>query len=131
MLWPKVNKSERGTLCAIQSDGLPFVPQRIFYVTDVPKGFRRGNHAHWTTQQVLICIQGEIIVELDHGNRCLEVSLLPNESVFVDKLVWDSQVYKTGHDILMSICSTEHNPEDYITDYDFFKDFRKREEMKS
>ena len=120
MLWPKVNKSERGTLCAIQSDGLPFVPQRVFYVKDVPKGARRGKHAHYTTKQLLVCVKGEIVVALDDGGRLQHVLLNEDDSVFVDNLIWDSQIYQTGNDILMSICSTEHDPKDYITDYDTF-----------
>jgi hypothetical protein len=46
--------------------------------------------------------------------------LHPNQSVFVDKLVWDSQVYLTGDDMLMSICSTPYDKKDYIEDFDSF-----------
>ena len=50
-------------------------------------------------------------------------------SVFVDKLVWDSQVYMTGDDILMSICSTPHDDSDYIKDFEEFRKIRKNYEQ--
>ena len=37
-----------------------------------------------------------------------------------DKMVWDSQVFTTGNDILLSICSTAYDREDYIEDFDEF-----------
>ena len=47
--------------------------------------------------------------------------LKKNQMIFVDKLVWDSQTYMTGRDTLLSICSTEYDPEDYITDIEELK----------
>ena len=115
----EVHSSERGSLTVMEKN-IPFIPKRIFYVKDVPKGSRRGEHAHYKNRQVLICIKGSILVELDYGNRVEQVTLKENDGVLVENMVWDSQVYQTGEDILMSICSTEHNPEDYITDYGVF-----------
>jgi len=120
MRWTQVHKSDRGTLAVVESKTMPFVPKRMFYVKDVPKGSRRGNHAHYTTRQLLVCVKGKILVELDYGNETQQVLLNEDDSVLVNSLVWDSQVYQTGDDILMSICSTEHDPEDYITDHDIF-----------
>ena len=113
-------KDERGALVPIDFDKLPFTPKRIFYVKNVPRGEERGGHAHYSTKQILVCIQGEIEVRLDTGDSYRIVNLKENESVFVDKLVWDSQVYKTGYDILMSIASELYDESDYIRDYNKF-----------
>jgi dTDP-4-dehydrorhamnose 3,5-epimerase-like enzyme len=113
-------KDPDGTLVPIEFDKLPFVPKRMFYVCDIPKDEERGNHAHYETKQVLICVQGEILVKL-HNGKTLETTILkPNQSVFVDKMVWDSQVFLTGNDVLMSICSTPYDKADYIEDFDSF-----------
>lgn len=119
MQWP-IHENEKGLLVPMELDQLPFVPKRIFYVKNVPKGSVRGNHAHYKTQQVLTCLQGIVQVKLDYGDKIWEVTLNANESVFCDKMVWDSQTYVTDDAILMSICSTPHDPEDYITDYEKF-----------
>ena len=117
--WP-IFKDPDGLLIPIEFDNLPFTPQRIFYVSGVPKGEERGMHAHYNTQQVITCLQGEIVVKLHDGSVLQEHTLRPNEWVFIDRLIWDSQIFLTGNDILMSICSTKYNPTDYITDYDTF-----------
>jgi dTDP-4-dehydrorhamnose 3,5-epimerase len=117
--WP-IFKDPDGLLIPIEFDNLPFTPKRIFYVSGVPKGEERGMHAHYNTQQVITCLQGEIVVKLHDGFVLQEHILRPNEWVFIGRLIWDSQVFLTGNDILMSICSTKYDPKDYITDYDTF-----------
>ena len=116
----KAFEEPEGMLVPIEFDKLPFVPKRIFYVCEIPKGEERGRHAHFETQQVLICVKGRILVKLHDGTRLESIMLHPNQSVFVDKLVWDSQVYLTGDDMLMSICSTPYDKKDYIEDFDSF-----------
>ena len=110
-----------GILVPIEFNILPFEPKRVFYVLDVPKDEERGMHAHYETQQVLTCLQGEILVKLHDGHALREYKLSPNEWVFVDKMVWDSQVFLTGNDILMSMCSTKYSKSDYIENFETFK----------
>tara|TARA_Y100000310_G_C20290047_1_gene626775 strand:- start:135 stop:518 length:384 start_codon:yes stop_codon:yes gene_type:complete len=116
----KIFEDEDGILVPIEFSNLPFKPQRIFYVSNVPKGEERGLHAHYETQQILTCIKGQILVRLHDGDLLKEHTLNPNESIFIDRLTWDSQVFLTGEDILLSICSTSYNKEDYIEDFNTF-----------
>ena len=109
----------RGSLTALDFNNLSFDPKRIFYVKNVPKNTERGTHHN--TRQYLICLQGKIQVKLFDGHRETHYLLERNQVLFVDKLVWDTQLYLTGDDILLSICSTEYNPDDYITDIEEFK----------
>jgi dTDP-4-dehydrorhamnose 3,5-epimerase-like enzyme len=113
-------KDPDGTLVPIEFNKLPFVPKRMFYVCDIPKDEERGNHAHYETKQVLICVQGEILVKLHDGTSLTKIMLQPNQSVLVDNMVWDSQVFLTGNDVLLSICSTPYDKKDYIEDFDSF-----------
>jgi len=116
----QIFEDEDGTLVPIEFSNLPFKPQRIFYVANVPKGEERGLHAHYKTQQILTCIKGQILVRIHDGVSLTEHTLNPNESIFIDRLTWDSQVFLTGDDILLSICSTSYNKEDYIEDFNTF-----------
>ena len=118
-------KDPDGTLVPIEFNRIPFVPKRIFYVCDIPKDEERGNHAHYETKQLLICVQGEIIVKMHNGRYLESIKLTPNQSVLVDKMIWDSQIFLTGNDVLLSICSTEYNKKDYIEDFDLFLDLTK------
>lgn len=109
-----------GVLIPIELSSLPFIPKRVFIVKDVPALEERGNHAHYETQQVLICLKGKITVKLFDGKSLANFILDEGNSIFVDKLIWDSQVFMTGNDVLLSICSTEYNPLDYINNLEEF-----------
>lgn len=114
----RIINDDQGTLVPIEN--LPFEIKRVFYVTNVPEGEERGNHAHYNTQQLLICIKGKIIVKLfdGHNNECYTIE--ENQSVFVDKLIWDSQVFLDKNTVMLSLCSTNYDNKDYIEDKDYF-----------
>jgi UDP-2-acetamido-3-amino-2,3-dideoxy-glucuronate N-acetyltransferase len=114
-------KDSRGDLLPLNFSNLPFTPKRIFMVTQVPKDVKRGDHAHYTTKQLLVCLKGVIEVELFDGVRSFESTLEEGDSLYVPEMVWDSQVFKTGEDILMVLASTDYDPSDYITDMGKFK----------
>jgi hypothetical protein len=116
----KTIKDDDGTLVPIEFSDLPFKVKRIFYVCDVPKGEERGNHAHFETRQLLICLQGSILVKIHDGKDLKEYRLMPNQSVLVERMMWDSQVFGTGSDVLLCICSTSYNKSDYIEDFEEF-----------
>jgi dTDP-4-dehydrorhamnose 3,5-epimerase len=122
MLKLKQIKDDDGILVPIEfNEIVPFCVQRIFYVTGVPAGEERGNHAHYRTQQLLICIQGRIVVKLYNGKTHRRFTLLPGQFVHVDRMIWDSQIFETGHDILLSLCSTNYDFNDYIIDKEEFR----------
>ena len=116
----KIIKDDDGTLVPIELSDLPFEPRRIFYVSGVPKGEERGNHAHFETQQILVCLQGSILVKLHDGTDLKEYRLKPNQAILVEKMIWDSQVFETDNDVLLAICSTNYDKSDYIEDFSDF-----------
>ena len=111
---------DRGWLMAIDFSKAPFPCKRIFFVGGVPKGMRRGDHAHHETQQWLICLKGRIKVGLHNGKELTEFEISKGDTVHIDKLTWDYQEFLTGGELLAVLCSTEYNPADYILD---FKEF--------
>lgn len=111
--------NEKGKLAAINKD-LDIDVNRIFYVTQVPKGETRGHHAHRNNIQMLICIHGEILVTLDDSKEKQEVLLKQDQSVIVDKMVWATEKYITGNDTLLVLCSDEYDEKDYIRNYEQF-----------
>ena len=114
-----------GDLVPINFSELPFTPKRVFYVNNVPAGQERGCHAHYKCQQILICLQGQVLVRTHDGKRLTEQTLNPNDCAFIDNMTWDSQVFVTGKEILLSLCSTEYDKSDYIEDFDKFLDIKR------
>jgi dTDP-4-dehydrorhamnose 3,5-epimerase-like enzyme len=112
---------EQGSLVPIEFKVLPFVPVRIFWVMDVPKGIIRGNHAHFVTRQLIICVKGLIEVNLYNGVETKVLTIKEHEGVYIKNFVWDSQKFVEEGSILLVFCSTPYTPGDYITDMDAFK----------
>ena len=103
---------------------LPFVAKRFFVVSDVPGREVRGEHAHKTLHEFLVCLKGSLSVVLDDGKVREEVELdSPNVGLHVPPQVW-RVVYKYTPDTLMlSLCSHVYDPADYIRDYSDFLAF--------
>jgi dTDP-4-dehydrorhamnose 3,5-epimerase-like enzyme len=105
-----------GILIPIEFNTIKFSPKRIFSVNDVPKNSIRGEHAHYKTEQLLVCVQGKIIVGLDNGKICEEYELNPGEAIYIDKMIWDYQKFITGNEFMLVLASTNYDPLDYIND---------------
>lgn len=116
----KIIREERGDLVPIEFYDLPFLPKRAFYVIEVPAGEVRGNHAHYQCQQFLFCVSGMIEVKLFNGVKTSIYTLLPGQGILVDALVWDSQNFLTGKDVLLVFASMPYDAKDYILDRDEF-----------
>jgi UDP-2-acetamido-3-amino-2,3-dideoxy-glucuronate N-acetyltransferase len=115
----------RGNLSVIEfEDLLPFKAKRCFWVFDVSGKHVRGEHAHKTLQQFLICIKGSCSVVLDDGFTRQEITLdKPNKGLYLPPLVWGTQ-YKHSQDcVLVVFASDIYDPSDYIRDYNEFKEF--------
>jgi len=107
---------ETGILRYMELTDLKFIPRRMYYITDTPKGEIRGKHGHYEDQQYIFCVQGQVKVDLYSKDGVENIMLTPGEVVFLDRMVWAQQEYMTGHDILLVLCSTAFNQADYFYD---------------
>ncbi|MDJ0923762.1 MAG: WxcM-like domain-containing protein [Acidimicrobiia bacterium] len=97
---------------------LPFVPQRVFFVFDVPGEKVRGEHAHKACAQLLVAVHGALSVVVDDGERSQEVRLdRPSVGLLLPPRVWGIQYQFTEHAVLAVFASTPYDPDDYIRDY--------------
>tara|TARA_R110002020_G_scaffold78506_2_gene197410 strand:- start:6224 stop:6634 length:411 start_codon:yes stop_codon:yes gene_type:complete len=122
----KSNSAANGSLVPIElSADIPFEPKRIFYVYGVPAGDVRGQHAHFTTKQLLICLSGEIRVICDDGkHRNIYTLDSPDKALYIPELVWDECEYILQNSVLLVLSSTSYDLKDYITDYQQFLELK-------
>ena len=115
-----------GKLTPIELDrDLLFEVKRIFYVYGVHDQEDRGEHSHHTTEQVLICLNGQVKVLCDDGKDRKEWILdKPNEALYIPNLIWDEQVYYDKNTVLLVLSDTLYDPEDYIDDYEEFRSLK-------
>ncbi|MBN2157869.1 MAG: WxcM-like domain-containing protein [Spirochaetes bacterium] len=112
----------RGSLSVAEyGQYLPFIPHRYFLVFDVVSKKVRGEHAHKTLHEFLVCPKGSCAVVVDDGANSQEIVLeAPNVAVHIPPMVWTVQYKYTKDAVLLVLASDVYKPEDYIRDYDEF-----------
>ena len=101
--------------------GLPFVPRRFFVISSVPGEDIRGEHAHRELHQLLLCLAGSVVVDVDDGERRRTVVLdCPQVGLHLEPMVWASQHQYTADAVLLVLASREYDPADYIREYGEF-----------
>jgi dTDP-4-dehydrorhamnose 3,5-epimerase-like enzyme len=102
-------------------DEIPFRPKRFFTVFNVPESDIRGEHAHKSCQQFLICIKGSVVLTVDDGKqqKCITLNR-PNLGVYIPSMIWGIQSQYSRDAVLLVFASDAYDPKDYIRDYDEF-----------
>jgi len=110
----------RGSLSVSElGQALPFAPKRIFYVWGVPNSRVRGEHAHRTCAEFIVCVAGSCRVLADDGTNRGEVALNSlTIGLYIAPMVWTSQYQFTPDTVLAVAASHGYDPDDYIRDYD-------------
>lgn len=102
---------------------IPFDIKRIYYISKVPEGTRRGFHAHKELKQLLFCPYGRIQLVLENANGREEIELYdPSIGVVIEEPTWREMLWLQKDSVLCVAASDYYKPEDYIRDYDEFKE---------
>ena len=102
--------------------GMPFAPRRFFVISDVPDQSIRGEHAHRELHQLLVCLAGSVVAEVNDGSASRSVLLdVPHVGLHIPPLVWGAQHHYTRDAVLMVLASAEYDPADYVRDFAQFK----------
>ena len=117
---PTVNAGELSFFEA--SHDVPFEIKRIYYISKVPEGVRRGFHAHRKLKQLLFCPYGRIQLVLENEIGREEIELFdPSVGVLIDRPTWREMLWLQKDSVLCVAASEFYEPEDYIRDYSAFK----------
>ena len=100
---------------------VPFEFKRMYYISKVPEGTRRGFHAHKKLKQLLFCPYGRIqlILENQHGREEIELSD-PSIGVVIEEPTWREMLWLQKDSVLCVAASDYYEAEDYIRNYDEF-----------
>lgn len=105
---------------------VPFDVKRIYYLYDVPGGADRGGHAHKELYQLIVAASGSFTVTLDDGKEKKPFTLnRPYQGLLVKPGIWRTLTDFSGGSICVVLASELYDPEDYIRDYEDFKNYRK------
>ena len=118
-------KEDNGVLSVFEygNQFVPFSIKRIFNVR-AEIGSVRGKHAHRLCSQLLICSNGAIEVLCDDSvNQNIFFLDKPNYGLLVPPGIWAEEKYIEDNSTMTVICDRIYEAEDYISDYQLFKDF--------
>lgn len=128
LLAMSIFRGDKGQI-AVAEEGaeVPFQIKRVFVVHETDKNTERGQHAHKTCTQLMICLAGEVEITLTDGESRQTVTLSsPAQGLKVPPLIWSSQRYPETGSMLMVICDETYAEEEYIRDYDEFTAYGER-----
>lgn len=107
---------------------IPFEIKRIYYISKVPQGTRRGFHAHKKLKQLLFCPYGRIQLTLENENGREKIELSdPSIGVLIDRTTWREMLWLQKDSVLCVAASDHYDSEDYIRDHGEFIEYLKGE----
>ncbi|CNH18899.1 sugar 3,4-ketoisomerase [Yersinia kristensenii] len=113
---------ERGQLVALEeTKNIPFSIKRVYYMFDTCEGVRRGFHAHYKLQQLVIPVRGSCRIMLDDGAEKIDVYLdNPAQALAIGSMIW-REMYDFSNDcVLMVLADDFYDEADYIRSYQDF-----------
>jgi len=117
-----LHANDASSLCVYESgDLVPFEIKRVFTV-NAKENVIRGNHVHKKCSQLLVCVSGEIEVTTDNGieKTVFKLSNL-DQGLLIPAGIWASEKYIGEGSILMVLCDSYYDADDYVYDYEDFK----------
>lgn len=119
ILRPDKHESDEGLRPVVGTQFVPFDIKRIYYISDVPAGKIRGNHAHKSLAQLLVAINGSLEVTLDNSTSKHTYTLdSPNKATYIEPGMWRTVKKFSPGAVCLVVSSELYDESDYIRDYD-------------
>ena len=117
----RVLAGDRGSLYVLDSEDLPFTPERVFFV-EAPPGTVRGHHAHHSGEQLLIVVAGSVsVTTIDVSGHSCARDLGVGQGLRLPALTWSTQEFNREGSVLLVLCDSQYDESDYIRDWQEFR----------
>ena len=113
---------DRGSLLSVEwGEQLPFEPKRFYFVRNARPDVRRGGHAHWKEQEVILALAGGFTITADTGSERFEYRLEPSRALYIPTLIWH-ELYDFSDGAVCAVFASEphYDEADYCRDYQEF-----------
>ncbi len=114
----------RGRLIPLEarSGDVPFEVKRAYFIYDTTPGTVRGNHAHKSLRQVLICVSGACTIDCEKpdGTKSSHRLDWPTKGLLIEGLVWRTMRDFSKDAVLLVLASEHYSESDYVRDYNAF-----------
>ncbi|MBK7762860.1 MAG: WxcM-like domain-containing protein [Bacteroidetes bacterium] len=118
----RIGDASLGYISVAEKETLPFEVKRVYWTYFTPEDVQRGGHAHYDLEQILLAVAGKIIVKTELLNGEIGEFILdkPNMGLYIPKMCWREMQY-THNAVQICLASIAYSEDDYIRDYDTFK----------
>ena len=115
-------KDSKGRLAMLDDTIVPFKILRTFWLSDVPENTHRGGHAHHSSQQLLVCLEGLIEAQIEEvTGQTYQFQLnRSTHGLYLPPLCWGVFAFHQKA-IALGLASDYFNEADYIRDYSEFE----------
>jgi len=119
--WVRVVTESDGLLGVVEFAGLPFVPQRFFWLSSIEGNAIRADHAHRTCHQLLVCLAGSLTATITTvTNEVVVHAMSAGASIHLAPLHWlELSVFSTDA-VLGVLASEPYDLSEYITEQSEF-----------
>ena len=113
----KLFDDDRGNLGVIEiANYAPFVPVRMFWISNVASGKTRGGHAHKACSQFFVCINGRIQVDAFDGTSSQSYVMDRGEFLNLVPGIFATETFLDENSALLVLCDRTYEQDDYIYD---------------
>ncbi len=103
---------------------LPFEIKRIYYITRVPENTIRGFHAHKNLEQVLLCLNGSVKINVsDPFEKETFILDNPSKGLYIGAGIWREMFDFSPGSVLLVVASDLYSEDDYIRDYRTYTEY--------
>lgn len=116
---------ERGTMGVIEETSVPFAIRRLFWLSDVPAGEVRGQHAHKSCEQYIVCTQGSLTLEAESVDGITYSTVMRRSDTFYLQVhTWLTLKNFSDDAFVLVLASEPYDESEYIRSYDEFKNLK-------
>ena len=113
----------RGHLYVVSQQQMvrPFNMQRAFWITDVPEGTTRGEHANRSCTELVVAVKGSVRIWLTDGHEETEVLLSSSDmGIYIPPMVWCRLRDFSADAVVLCLADEDYDRSTYINDYETF-----------
>lgn len=112
----------RGSLSFIENPQIPFLVKRLYYFFDTSPIAVRGEHGHRQLQQMIICLQGAVDLQVYNKHEDITYRLeSPTQAVYIPEMSWRRLDNFLENTICIVLASEQYDKSDYIYTFEEFQ----------
>lgn len=122
-------KDFRGTLGVLDFNRLPFIPKRMYWITDSSEKITRGAHAHKLLNQVFLVLSGSVTIDIFKGSEKQSFNLIAEGPILMlEPGYWRDIKLLAPASLLLVLCDREYEENDYIRDWEDYLEWYRANE---